>query len=238
MRFARVSRRMQEMVYDDTRWVFRLHLMGIWNETEARKRFDDAMKRKRATLAAKAAEEQKKAAEAGVPIPGTAAGGVPSLSRSSTLFDAGEEEANRLRTQARPMSGGFDMMSIAPLPADLPRTSLRDPASLLTVLPSVKSMRGFARQEYGRVYGALAPLYFDLAKAKTHTDPVVFRIFRDPEQQAQMLAQMKVFALSDTAYGWSERLERLNLMTGIFENAALREFEGFVHCPSYTSTYG
>lgn len=202
LRFARVSRRMQEMVYDDTRWVYRLRLMGVWNETEARKRFEEAMKRRRATMAAAKAQEPVQS------------------DRSSTIFDATEEET-RAR---RPVSDGLDMM--APLRAELPVPSLRDPASLLLVLPSVKSVRGFARQEYGRVYGALAPLYFDLAKAKTHTDPVVFRIFRDPEQQARMLAQMKVFALSDTAYGFAERIERLNLMAGIFENAALREFEG------------
>lgn len=237
MRFARVSRRMQEMVYDDTRWVHRLRLMGVWNEAEARKRFEEAMKRKRATMAAKIAEEAKKAAEMGVALPSASSGaGGVSANRTSTLFDAGEEEnrvklqreADRRRAQARPLSDGFDTLSITPLTAAPLKASIRDPASLLTVLPSVKSVRGFARQEYGRVYGALAPLYFDLAKAKTHTDPVVFRIFRDPEQQAQVLAQLKVFAQSDTAYGWGERLERLNLMTGIFENAALREFEGFV----------
>lgn len=228
LRFARVSRRMQEMVYDDTRWVYRLRLMGVWNETEARKRFEEAMKRRRATMAAAA-----KAQESALSAATAAAGG----DRSSTIFDATEEET-RAR---RPVSDGLDMM--APLKAELPplqRASLRDPASLLLVLPSVKSVRGFARQEYGRVYGALAPLYFDLAKAKTHTDPVVFRIFRDPEQQARMLAQMRVFALSDTAYGFGERRERLNLMAGIFENAALREFEGcaFFFFSSFSPFFG
>lgn len=195
-------------------------------------------------MAAKVAEDAKKAVEMGVTPPAAAVGpGGVTSNRISTLFDAGEEEnrvklqreADRRRAQARPLPDGFDVMGITPLTAGLPKAPVRDPASLLTILPSVKSVRGFARQEYGRVYGALAPLYFDLAKAKTHTDPVVFRIFRDPEQQAQVLAQLKVFARSDTAYGWSERLERLNLMTGIFENAALREFEGFVlESPSIT----
>ena len=47
MRFARVSRRMQEMVYDDTRWVARLKSLGVWDEAEARRRFDEAVKRRR-----------------------------------------------------------------------------------------------------------------------------------------------------------------------------------------------
>jgi recyclin-1 len=161
--------------------------------------------------------------------------------RSSTLFDAGEEESKvkarrwELEAKGRTMEGttssreGFDVMSLAPLtPVGASRANMADPEALLKILPSARSIRGFARQEYGRIYGALGPLYFDLAKAKTHTDPVVFRMYRDPEQQAQVLAQLKVFGQSDTAYGWADRTERLDLMIGIFENAALREFEGLV----------
>ena len=43
---ARVSKRLQEMVYDDTRWVSKLRAMNVWNEAEARQRYDDS-KRKR-----------------------------------------------------------------------------------------------------------------------------------------------------------------------------------------------
>jgi len=246
--FARVSKQLQEMVYDDSRWVHKLKLMGIWNETEARRRFEDAMRRRRAIQAAKAAEEEKKSSQNGVKTLSVGlAGGPPALgvSRSSTLFDAGEEE-NRVqvqreasmrraeldaerRTVAGTIAEGIDFMNPAPLtPIDIPRPGIVDPGSLLKVLPSIKSIRGFARHEFGRIYAALGPLYFDLARAKTHTDPVVFRIYRDPEQQAQILAQLKVFALCDTAHGWMDRLERLDLMIGIFENAALREFEGSV----------
>jgi recyclin-1 len=237
LRCARVSRRMREMVYDDTRWVYKLKLMGVWDEPEARKRFEEAMRRKRALQAARAAEEEKKALQNGVRNIGAVINAAAG-DRSSTLFDAGEEESKakmrrwdleaKRRTLASSALGeGFDLMNLAPLTSvDVPRANPMDPASLLKVLPSVRSIRGFARQEFGRIYGALGPLYFDLAKAKTHTDPVVFRMYRDPEQQAQVLAQLRVFAQSDTAYGWADRLERLNLMIGIFENAALREFEG------------
>lgn len=225
------------MVYDDTRWVYKLKLMGLWDELEARKRFEEAMRRKRALQAARVAEEEKKALQNGVKNIAASINATAG-DRSSTLFDAVEEESRakegrwELETKRRTLAtstlgAGVDAMSFAPLaPTDVPRANPMDPASLLKVLPSVRSIRGFARQEFGRVYGALGPLYFDLAKAKTHTDPVVFRMYRDPEQQAQVLAQLKVFAQSDTAYGWADRLERLNLMIGIFENAALREFEG------------
>ena len=56
-------------------------------------------------------------------------------------------------------------------------------------------------------------------------DPVIFRVYRDPEQQAQMLSHLQVFTRSDWAQGWRQREEKLITMVGIFENAVLREFE-------------
>jgi recyclin-1 len=222
MAFARVSHRLQEMVYDDTRWVIRLQLMGVWNETEARKRFEDAMRRKRASDAAKRAEEERKFAEA------RKAG---AKGRGSTIFDIAEEEAEKkkkINTAAAigSISRRVDLMSISSVPGEALRPPLTDRGSLLTVIRSVRSIRGFARQEFGRIYGALAPLYLDLVRARTHTDPIVFQMYRDPEEQAQMLAQLRTFSDSDTALGWPERTDRLKAMMGVFENAALREFEG------------
>lgn len=95
----------------------------------------------------------------------------------------------------------------------------------LDVFKNARSIRGSARQEYGKIYGALAPFYYDLSKAKSHTDPIVFLAFRDPESQAQMLANLKRFARSDWASGAESREGRLKSMMGIFENAVLREFE-------------
>ncbi|KAH6626925.1 exocyst complex component Sec10-like protein, partial [Chaetomium sp. MPI-SDFR-AT-0129] len=100
-----------------------------------------------------------------------------------------------------------------------------DPEALLQVIKNARSIRGLARQEYGKIYGALAPFYFDLVRAKTHTDPLVFKVFRDPERQAQMLANLRAFARSDWAEGASRREEKVDTMTGIFESAVLREFE-------------
>jgi recyclin-1 len=100
-----------------------------------------------------------------------------------------------------------------------------DPEALLQVIRNVKSVRGHARQEYGKIYGALAPFYFDLVQARTHTDPLVFKVFRDPERQAQMLANLRTFARSDWAQGAQKREEKVYSMTSIFESAVLREFE-------------
>jgi recyclin-1 len=230
-RFARTSKRMQEMVYDDTRWIQRLKSMGCWNDVEAKKRFEDSMRRK---LEAQKAEEARRA---GVALNGSAhalppgADGQPKV--STTLFDAALEEDmqrtsqdHQSRPRATALDRGFSDMSLAPAgsPAAPPAMAI-DPQATLKVMSRVRSIRGMARQEYGKIYGALAPYYFDLSKSTSHTDPILFRTYRDPEQQAHMLAQLKTFAKSDYAQGWYQREEKLDTMVGIFENAVLREFE-------------
>lgn len=205
MRFAQASRRMQEMVYDDTRWVSRLQSMGCWNEREARQRFEDFVRRRR-----EAAERAKS----------NQANGAATKPTTTTLFDASVEEQKQQKA-ASEIKDGFETMAIG-APA---RDPLHDPAAYLDVFKNVKSIRGGARQEYGKIYGALAPFYFDVAKAKSHADPIIFQAFRDPETQAQMLANLLRFAKSDWSEGCVARADKLKSMISIFEGAVLREFE-------------
>ncbi|RFU79715.1 f-box [Trichoderma arundinaceum] len=206
MRAARVSRRLQEMVYDDTRWVSRLKSMGCWDEREARQRFEDSVRRRREAAAAAAAKQS------------TDAAGKRQTISSATIFDATVEEQRRRRATSE-LKDGFETMTIGTSdPAE-------DPAAYLDVFKRVKSVRGGARQEYGKIYKALAPFYFDLVQAKTHTDPIVFKAFTDPEKQAQMLANLHRFAGSDWSEGWGTRDAKLTSMMNIFEAAVLREFE-------------
>ncbi|KAI1498557.1 exocyst complex component Sec10-like protein [Biscogniauxia marginata] len=211
LRCARTSSRMREMVYDDTRWIARLKSMGCWNEAEARRRFDEAMKRKRDAAA--------RASVHGTPS------SVAGRQGSTTIFDATLEEERRAKQSAQTTEAkldGFETLSLKP---SQPKSPFEDPTALLEVLKNVRSIRGHARQEFGNIYGALAPFYFDLARAKTHTEPIVFKVFRDPERQAQMLSNLQTFCKSDWADGWLEREERLANMVSIFESAVLREFE-------------
>ena len=230
--FARTSKRMLEMVYDDTRWIQRLKSMGCWNDAEAKQRFEEAMRRK---LEAQRTEEARRT---GVAIPGHTNNlqiGPEGLSRPSlTLFDANIEEHllrtssdnSKLRPRATTLDKGFNDMTLSPSGGLRPASSPTvDAQTAVKVLSRARSIRGMARQEYGKIYGALAPFYFDLERSRSHTDPILFRTYRDPEQQAQMLAQLKIFARSDYAQGWSQREEKLDTMTGVFENAVLREFE-------------
>jgi recyclin-1 len=228
-RFAQTSKRMQEMVYDDTRWVQRLKSMGCWNEAEARQRFDEAMRRK---VEAQRAEEARRTG-AGIDGTPTRAPGEGPPKVSTTLFDAEAVEDTepksvdrKVRPRSTTLDKGFDDMTLSPAgAAPLVRAYTVDPNLALKVVSRVRSIRGMARQEYGKIYGALAPYYFDLARSTSHADPILFRTYRDPEQQAQMLSQLKSFAHSDYAQGWGQRQQKLDLMMGIFENAVLREFE-------------
>jgi recyclin-1 len=199
--------------------------MGCWNEGEARARFEEMMRKK---WEAQKARQESEARRIAIGVNGSS--GMPKM--TTTLFDAGIEEERRRRP---PLSGkpnvvdGFETLHLsAPSTVNTPITTIptiQDVATILGVLSKVKSVRGSARQEYGRVYAALAPFYFDLARSRSHNDPVIFRVYREPEQQAQMLAQLQIFAQSDWAQGWRQREEKLNTMIGIFENAVLREFE-------------
>jgi recyclin-1 len=202
------------MVYDDTRWVSRMKAMGSWDDKEARMRFEETVRRRRE------AAQQKAAAAAGAN--GTAAKQQQQQQHqntSTTLFDATAEEQRRKRGSSD-LRDGFETMNLAP-----PKDPTSDPASYLDVFKKARSIRGGARQEYGKIYGALAPFYYDLARAKSHAEPVVFKAFRDPERQAQMLSNLLRFAKSDWAEGCSAREERVSTMMGIFETAVLREFE-------------
>lgn len=189
VKFARVSRRLQEMVYDDTRWVQKLKKMGVWNEGEARKRVEEGMIRK--------SEKERK-------------------DEGRTLFDAGVEEAQRQSPMKR-AADGFDDLTI--------QGEKWDKDAALGVFNRVKSIRGHARQEFGKIYAALAPIYLDLSHSTGHSDALIFRTYRDPEQQAQILANLKRFSQCDASSGCVEREQRLDGMIQVFENAVMREFE-------------
>lgn len=228
LRFARVSRRLHEMVYDDTRWIQKLKAMGAWNEAEARQRVDEAIKRRTEAHMARQSDDPRRA------------GGTPALARrhagGETLFDAGVEEDRHRRSAEAPstpqhkkrgaLADGFDELTISGTPAS-PPTALpdTDTTTALHVFGRVKSIRGYARQEFAKIYGALSPLYLDLARTQGHSHAQIFRTYRDPEQQAQILANLKRFAQCDLSGGWEQREEKLGSMIGVFENAVLQEFE-------------
>ncbi|KAF4120191.1 recyclin-1 [Geosmithia morbida] len=228
MRFARTSRRMKDMVYDDTRWVSRLKAMDCWDEAEARRRFDESIRRRKEAIQRQQQEQQRRAVAA------AAANGV--APPSPALFDATEEQQKQQlqlqmqeqavvrRRATSELRDGFETMEISGAAAAAAGSG-ENPEGYLDVFSRVRSVRGGARGEYGRIHGALNPFYSDLVRSRTHTEPVVFKAFRDPERQAQMLANLRRFARADWTDGYVERVSKVDSMMGVFEGAVLREFE-------------
>jgi recyclin-1 len=204
MRFARADHRCRDMVYEDARWVRKLKSMGVWDEATARRAADDALRAKKSE---------------GHSSGGSGGGG-------GTLFDAAEEQ---LTAAGRGPDSGFDVPPLVTAAASMPqpRVSAPTPRDALTVLARARSVRGIARHEYARVHAALAPLYADLQRARSRhgADSALFRVYRDPEDQARMLAQLRAFALADCAAGFRAREMQVVTVIGVFEAAALREFE-------------
>jgi len=227
-RCARVSRRLQEMVYDDTRWIQKLKAMGAWSDAEARQRFDEGRRRK--------VKESEDARRTGSHLPGDTDGqGGRAHAGSVTLFDAGveEERYKSSQDQARSpvhrrretLTDGFNELPTSPAVPSAGSNTQQDPSAALTVFTRVRSIRGHARQEFGKVYAALGPFYNNLVKSRNQSDSMMFRTYRDPEQQAQILSQLKRFAQSDHTEGWAGREAKLDATISAFEHAVLREFQ-------------
>jgi recyclin-1 len=229
-RCARVSRRLQEMVYDDTRWIQKLKAMGAWSDAEARQRFEEGRRRKAD------AHRTDEAKRTGSHLPSDTDGqGGRAHAESVTLFDAGLEEERYKSSQDQTRSpvhrrretltDGFSEVPASPTVSSGGLNTQQDPAVALTVFTKVRSIRGHARQEFGRIYAALGPFYNNLVKSRNQSDSMIFRTYRDPEQQAQILSQLKRFAQSDHTEGWAGREAKLDATISAFEHAVLREFQ-------------
>ena len=208
------------MVYDDTRWVQKLQLIGCWNEGEARQRRAETLQKKVGTSVNPSNLNGDSRA-------GRARGG------SETLFDATAIPQPQIQVNGagpsaiKDLHDGFDAIDLVPTdPPEVPASMKpKDPAARLKILKHVRSMRGYARREYGRVYCALAPFYLDAVQVQNHTQAKIFRSYRDPDQQAQMLSNLMRFSNTDMSEGWWRRQEKLKALIAAFEQAVTREFE-------------
>ena len=214
VRFARVSRRMHEMVYDDARWIQRLQRMGCWNDAEARRR----------------AEPPKTPTTPGRRRQSTIDRSVVNgKGRPEVLFDVNETpiapgRQSTLLSPIRPRPGVTDGFDIAELSSPRPEAPSIDHDAVLSVFQRVKSVRGQGRQEYGKIYKLLAPYYIDLQSISNPMESRIFKNFAAPEQQAQLLANMRTFAASDFSPGSRARELRITTTVEMFDTAALLEF--------------
>lgn len=208
--------------------------MGCWDEVEARMRAEEALVRR---MEAQNVVHQEEAKRVGIGV-NSANGTVNNAEgpgRPGTIiFDAtlvGKKPVKQVTAESKgrqsSLDDGFDAINVSPKPQNNkdPPNKRRDFDSILDVIAKARSIRGYARQEYGKIYGALAPFYLDAIQCKSHTDAIVFRTYRDPGHQAKMLSQLVRFAKSDISQGWQLREEKLDELESAFENAVSREFE-------------
>lgn len=209
MRFARVSRRFQDMVYDDTRWIKRLNEMGCWNVSDARN-------------STEASRNQQDRVERSL---------VNGKGRPEIIFNADVEHKttrrkSTLKTPTRSqqdLGDGFDTVQISS-PTTTHASAMPDREIILSALRSVKSTRGKARQEYGKVYKLLSPYYRDTVITSHPMQALIFTDFTLPEQQAQMLSQIQKFSRSDFSPGSGIRDQKIEETIELFDTAALLEF--------------
>lgn len=207
---------MHEMVYDDARWVKRLRSMGCWNDAEARRR----------------AEASKTPITPGRRQSMLDRGVVNGKGRPEVLFDIDSSPTPKRRqpnllSPLRPppaVADGFDAADLSS-----PRTSaaaepMVDREATLSVFERVKSLRGQARQEYGKIYRLLAPYYIDLLSCSRPMESRIFRDFSAPDQQAQLLVNVRTFSASDFSPGSDARNRRLAEAVDKFDAAALLQF--------------
>ncbi|KAJ5724558.1 hypothetical protein N7493_006286 [Penicillium malachiteum] len=202
IRAARSCKLLHEMAYDDTRWVQLLKRIGCWDESNARKHSEKVY----GTVAEfDVVEEQNILEKENGVIPKIAVDGVP-----SSGVDA--------------ISDGFHKIELGKAAAQLEPLENEASDPDLVVLKQASSIRGEARQEYGKIHAALSPLYDDITKSGPSTENLVFTKYKDPQFQAQMLSQLQAFSNSDMTTGWEWRVHRLESAISMFETAALNEF--------------
>jgi recyclin-1 len=195
---ARSCKLLHEMAYDDTRWVQRLKRIGCWDESDARKHIEEVY----GTIAdVDAVKQQEAAAQADGTIPKI------TIEKDVTAISDGFDK--------------IDMSNTTPQP-NLLEDAVDDP--VLEVLKQARSIRGEARQEYGKIHAALAPFYDNIANNGPSTENLVFTEYKDPQAQAQILSQLLDFSKCDMTTGWTERVDRLERAVSMFETAALNEF--------------
>ena len=197
MRIARTSKRMQEMVYDDTRWVALLQQMGMWNEAEARQNTEAAMKRKiQGHMKNHGGGLKNGAGHANV----NGVEGVTARRKSAAagdLMESGFEE----QVVSRPNAAAPALLvSPAPLTSDpfspsaANSQSSSDLASKVHGLEDIHSFRGHARQTYAAIYEKYATYLYTACNGEPTSVSLILEQFPDPIDQAAMINNVREFS--------------------------------------------
>ncbi|KAG5355805.1 Recyclin-1 [Yarrowia sp. B02] len=194
--FGSTCKRIHDVSLRDDLWQSRLEAMGLWNDEEAKRKKNDEFH---------AHEEQE-------------------------LDEEEEEDINGGQKKEDTL---VDLLDLSPVKAVVPApTPYMPPADLsnqpnpLTPFDGLQSTYGKALETYSQVYRNLAPFYYDMVQSGAFQEPLLFKLFDQPEHQARALVNLKrlSYSLGDNE-GEDENRDQLASIAETFENAALREFE-------------
>ncbi len=210
------------MVYDDTRWIQRLRRMDCWDELEARRRAESlqGVPHNLTTPTAKRKSTNPSFAVNGLDRPPPSPNLVDTL--QPTVHGMSQKERRTPLKDVSSTSDGFDPAPVSSSSTSKLVAAVEEPSSI-SVLRHVRSIRGQAREEYGKVFKVLAPYYSDLVSSEHPMRCMVFTSHSSPKDQAQILTQLQRFAKSDLSPGAYTRSERLAEVISMFDAAALLE---------------
>ncbi|VDB89198.1 Bgt-2637 [Blumeria graminis f. sp. tritici] len=227
IRCARASKKMLLMVYEDSRWVKRLRLMGVSHEEITKDHSKNTIQMKREMSRMKRTEGTNGMGYAVFENDAITPG-----NDKTTTFDPGTIEkrqkvAEKQDIQSLSLSEFVPMTTwnshhtlISPI-----RSSEIDFEAPLRIFTDHESTTGPARVKYSKIHVVLAPFYTDLVASTSYQDLVIFKLYQDPEKQAQILAHLQKFSKCDLAQGWEQRLKKVRNMVDIFETNVLSKFK-------------
>lgn len=195
--FGATCKRIHEVAARDDLWQSRLEAMGLWDDAAAKEKKDRE-------LAVHGDQELDK-----------------------------EEQEDIEGVKQKKEESLVDLLDMSPVKQKLPsQTPYLPPSDLsnqpnpLTPFEGLQSEYGKAREEYSRVYKNLAPFYYDMVQSGAFQEPLLFKLFDQPEHQAIALVNLKrlSYSLGDNE-AEDENRDQLASIAETFENAALREFE-------------
>ncbi|EEH16478.2 hypothetical protein PABG_06565 [Paracoccidioides brasiliensis Pb03] len=204
IRVARASKLLREMVYEDSRWVQRLKQIGCWNDLEARKQAEQSNPYLHNHMSVPAIHLQ--APQSGESLAADKNG--------DRTISGKSDPSNFLKDVEFSTGMGINNKSLRP-----------DALAALSVFSRVRSIRGKAREEYGKIHATLYPFYKDISITGGSMNSMVFKVYESPEDQAQMLSELNAFAKCDRSLGGEERQGQLLRAISLFETAALQEFK-------------
>ncbi len=210
-RLAQVCKAAKAAVYDKGRWCQYMKNMNAWDTIKSR-RID---KEKRKSKELQISENQKR--------------------QQQQIKEQKLREEQKINGIEKPVTNLLDFTTTPPSTSAPNFTSTTSPTTIfsksdlispLQIFDSINYDRDLAHSQFALIYKTLHHYYKNLVTSSSYSEPYIFRMFRDPEDQAAILNIIQRFSEVDPLESHHEdNIDRLNSIIDVFENAALREVE-------------